>query len=242
MECQLTDFTDDYNELVDTHKDHSEDLQWIKDNLTDLEDRFRRYNLKFRGIPEVVCPPDRIQYLHQFFQALIPSLAPLDLTIDRAHRIFKPPHIPAEMPRNVLAGLHFYQAKDCILLGARNTPSFPEPYSSLVIYADISAATAQKRKEFGPVMKILQRKRITYKWGFPTKLFLPFQGKAIAFLHLKQGLKQLHNWGLALSPDAGSPCRALPGLGTYDWHVVNNTCEGNITKHEMSLLVSIVYY
>lgn len=49
----------------------------------------RRNNLKIRGIPETVSPAELTCYLQQLFKLLVPSLATVDLTIDRTHRIFK---------------------------------------------------------------------------------------------------------------------------------------------------------
>lgn len=116
--------------------------------------------------------------------------------IVRAHRIFKPPHIPAEKPCDLLASIHFFQAKE------KNTPICQE-YVDLpraILDRDIPAATAQKPKELAPIMATLRERNITYRWGFPTKLIVTFQGKSVTTYHLKQGLKQLQNWGLSPPP------------------------------------------
>lgn len=48
----MGEFASHFNELVDVHSEHEEDVEWIKAKLADLEDRSRWNNLKIRGIPE----------------------------------------------------------------------------------------------------------------------------------------------------------------------------------------------
>lgn len=73
--------------------------------MVDLKDRARRNNIEFRGIPESVKHPYLIHYIQSFFLKLLPQLTQADIAIDRAHRIAKPNHLPASVPRDVLAAL-----------------------------------------------------------------------------------------------------------------------------------------
>lgn len=95
LKHQLSNYATAYIELVDAHQHQAEEMQLITAKMADLEDRSRRNNLKIRGIPETVPPAELSSYLQQFFKLLVPSLTTLDFTIHRAHRIFKPAHIPA---------------------------------------------------------------------------------------------------------------------------------------------------
>lgn len=59
------------------------------------------------------------------------------------------------------------------------------------------------RRVFTPVTSVLQDRKITYKWGFPTKLLVTYQQQIIPILTPKDGYKQLTNWGfLPLPPIA----------------------------------------
>lgn len=150
--------------------------------------------------------------------------------IDRAHRIFKPPHIPADKPRDVLllTRSHFFQTRRFL---QHQNPCLPSqiPYGQLAIYS----AMAQKR-DLAPITKILQQHSIPYKWGFPIKLFfftrekfpikltITYQGKTTTILHLKQGLKRLHNWGLIPTPESGAPTQRAAKFVHGDWRAVTN--------------------
>lgn len=83
----------------------------MKDKLADLEDRSKRNNLKIRGIPETVKVTQLPQFVQDMFLALAPALSALELTVDRVHRVPKPPFLADDVPRGVLLRLHFYRAK-----------------------------------------------------------------------------------------------------------------------------------
>lgn len=86
IERQMKEFTHAYNEMVDSHADHTEKIQYLNAKVADMKERSRWNNIKFRGIPESIKNSDLVPYL------LILSLSPSDLLIDRAHRIFKLKH------------------------------------------------------------------------------------------------------------------------------------------------------
>lgn len=127
---------------VDAHQAQAEELQGITTKLADFEDHSHRKQPQNRGIPESISSAELTTYLQLFFRTLPPSLTDLDLIIIWAHMIFKPSYVSEDKPRDVFSFLHFYQAKECILLEARKAPTFSEPFTSLKIYADITAATA----------------------------------------------------------------------------------------------------
>ncbi|CAH2250625.1 Hypothetical predicted protein, partial [Pelobates cultripes] len=57
--------------------------------LADLEDRFRRNNLRLRGIPESVAVGDLQAFATSLFQNLCPDLPAQMLLLDRIHRVAK---------------------------------------------------------------------------------------------------------------------------------------------------------
>lgn len=103
-----------HNDMVDAHTAHFEDIAWLKSKVADLEDCSRHQNLKLRGIPESVQPSKLPHYVRDLFQATAPSLSPADLTMDRIHRIPKPPFLP-QVPRDVPLWMNYYQVKETIL-------------------------------------------------------------------------------------------------------------------------------
>lgn len=140
----------------------------------DLEDRSRRNNIKFRGIPEAVKPPDLTHYIQQlFFNSspncnLIEPTGSLNLTICQnqwrkmcwcALTFFKskrrswPP----------LAPLLSWQIPTLLFLSTLTSPLLPLR----------KGESSTKSPHFSG------DRNIAYKWGFPAKLMVNFQNQAI---------------------------------------------------------------
>lgn len=41
IESKMGEFTETFNNMVDAHNEHEEDIVWLKSKVTDLEDRSR---------------------------------------------------------------------------------------------------------------------------------------------------------------------------------------------------------
>ena len=204
IENKMTDFTDAHNELVDDHFALEEEVRQLKLKVSDLEDRSRRNNIKFRGIPENVKNNDLRIFLQKMFVDLIPSLQKQDLVIDRAHRLPKPSHITAKLPRDVIAKIHFFQTKDMLMHFARHHAPLPDPYAGIILYSDLSQATILARKNLNPITKILRNHKLIYRWGFPTKLSVEKDNMSHTIHTLEDGLKILKKWNL-LPNDESTP-------------------------------------
>lgn len=72
IEQHLSEATKAHNTVVHTQDDHSATIQMLRLKVADLEDRSRRNNIKIRGVPESLAPPEIVPYLHQLFRKLIP--------------------------------------------------------------------------------------------------------------------------------------------------------------------------
>lgn len=56
VEQKMGEFSEAHNGLVDAHGTLEEEMSALTAKLADLEDRNRRNNVKFRGVPESVSP------------------------------------------------------------------------------------------------------------------------------------------------------------------------------------------
>ncbi|CAH2304902.1 Hypothetical predicted protein [Pelobates cultripes] len=79
---------------------------------------------------------------------------------------------------------------------ASRTPGMPNEYSSIKIFADLSADTLQFRKSMAPITSTLREHNLNYRWGFPAKLLISHQGAIHAIMTLQQGAQKLGDWGL----------------------------------------------
>lgn len=64
-EHKIEDAFSAHNNLVDVYKEQQNDIQRMAAKLADMEDRSRRNNIKFRGIPESITTADLSGFIRQ---------------------------------------------------------------------------------------------------------------------------------------------------------------------------------
>ncbi|CAH2306906.1 Hypothetical predicted protein [Pelobates cultripes] len=134
---------------------------------------------------------------------LIPEIPTEMILLDRAHRVAKPKFLPAEAARDTLTHLHYYHVKEAILKAARNRTNLPAKYGHLQIYADLSAATLQRRREFKETTETLRDNKIPYRWGHPVRLIIQRNGTFTHVTTPEEGLRALKQWDLPVRKQHG---------------------------------------
>ena len=204
VEDRMGDFTIAHNELVDAHNDTEGEIQAMRDKLADLEDRSRRNNIKLRGVEESVSPSELRHYVQEFIAAILPEVPSSEVIVDRAHRLPKPKFLPEKVPRDVIARVHFFHIKDDLMRFSRKNQPLPAPYSNISVYSDLSQHTMMARKNLSSITKLLQNSKITYSWGFPTKLLITRDNRTFAIRNVEEGIDLAKKWNL-LPEDAQDP-------------------------------------
>lgn len=200
IEQGMTDCSTTVNDIIDAVDDIKGEQEWVRAKLADLEDRSRRNNVKLRGVPETVPPGDLPKYAKDLIHTIIPDAAPRDIIIDRIHRIAKPSHLAASVPRDVLMRIHFFHIKEKMMSEARSKGPLPRPYDGIQIFPDLSKYTLQQRRKLNPITKGLSNHKIQYKWRYPATLLIAKNGTTHVVSDLMKGLRLLHDWGIILEP------------------------------------------
>ncbi len=94
--------------------EHTGRLDALEQQVTDLQDRSRRSNLRLLGLPEGAEKDDPIGFLRW-----IPSLAGRDIEIERAHRVYSRASMDHSKPRVFLFKLLRYNDRNLIFNEAR---------------------------------------------------------------------------------------------------------------------------
>lgn len=161
--------------------------------IEDLENRSRRYNFRVRGLPESIN--DLEEVVHDLMKDLIPDFATHQLELDRVHRALTAPR-PDGLPRDVIVKPHFYRVKEKIMLEARNKSDISLQGNKVQIFADISQATIQKRRQLKPLLTHLINHQIKYRWSFPFRLSFTYRGKSHSFASFQSGEELLLELGI----------------------------------------------
>lgn len=111
---------------------------------------------KFRGIAQSVPANDLPGYLHCLLKTLLPAAKDYELIINRAHPHPKPMFLPSEVPRDILAWIHFFHIKELAMNAARKQPTLPGKFKGIVLYADLSQHTIHARRLLLPITRALR--------------------------------------------------------------------------------------
>ncbi|CAH2319226.1 Hypothetical predicted protein [Pelobates cultripes] len=185
-----------HNKVVDKIQKLSEKNETLKLKVADRDDRSRRQNVRFRGIHDDVSHEALPAYILSICKSLVPGLPDSAWAYDHMHRLPRPARLSSEVPKDIIVRFHYYAYKESLLAAARKLPTLPDPHQQVTLFADLSAATMAKRKEFVTITKTLRNNNVAHRWGYPTKLITWHQGKTQVFTDPKEGLKLLTDWGI----------------------------------------------
>lgn len=147
-----------------------EQLAEVQLHAEDLENRSRRQNIRFRGIPEATGPENLIETVRALIHTILDGALPASLEFDRVHRALGPKHTDMERPRDVLCRLHRYSHKEQIMRAARLKGPVDFDGAQISVYPDVSRATLLRRAMLKPLLERISRAGLSYRWGFPIQL------------------------------------------------------------------------
>lgn len=98
------------NSLNTLHKENNK----LKSKLNDLESRSCHNNIRLIGIPEGVEKGRQTEFVAELIKQLFADFSDPPV-IDRAHRVPQPKPEEGARPRAIIARIHYYQDKECIL-------------------------------------------------------------------------------------------------------------------------------
>lgn len=108
----MVDLATSHNLLIDSHNTLEEEVRRLVTEVLDLEERSRRNNIRIRRFPESIAPDQLNVFLTDQLALTLLHCSIQDLTINKIHRIPKPQHLPSQIPRNMIARIHFFQVKE----------------------------------------------------------------------------------------------------------------------------------
>lgn len=196
LESKMADLYSAHNDLVDTFAYQESEIQHLQNKIPGLEDRSRWNNINFRGILESIPPVELTNFLQRLIKTLIPTPSNIKLCIDRAPQIPKPKFLPDTAPRDTLARIPYFYIKKRAMVATKQNLIVPDKFTGILLYVDISQQTKLNQKKLSPLTKDLWNNNIPYKWGFPTKQIVRWNGKTVPIYSVEKGIQLLKQWQL----------------------------------------------
>lgn len=163
----------------------------MHEKCMDLENRSRRQNLRFVGIPEGVEAGNPNRFIKDLLLEIFggDDLGDSSITVDRAHRTLAPKPKQGERPRGIIARFHYFSDKEKILKLSRNKGRLYYKGSPVHIFPDLSPEVAKLRAAFNPVKAKLRAAGINYSLFYPAKLAITLDGIRYTFEHPRDAEK-----------------------------------------------------
>lgn len=223
VEQKMGEFSKPHNRLVDAHNHLEDNLSSLVAKLADLEDRNRRNNMKFRGVPESVPPSELVLFVQQLIKSVLPSVTTHDLTIDRAHRLPEPKGLPESAPRDIIARIQFFHIKEDLMQITGKLKQQPEPFHKVKLFVDPSQYTIQACKRLALITLVLRQHNVMYRSGFPTNIINTRNGVTHIAKTLEEWTSVLKILGIDLPSSPASSSRPTKAKVAKDWSLVKGS-------------------
>lgn len=144
-------------------------------------------------------------------KATLPDFPLEDLLIDRIHRLPKPKHIPAHLPRDTIARIHFFHTTEKLMAAFRHADQLSDHLQMLSLFTDLSAHTTQQCRQLATITKTLRNHHISYQWRYPAKLIIIKDDRFFMIKFLDEGFRLLRDWQI-LDPETSTMDGSAPLL------------------------------
>lgn len=146
-------------------------LAMILAKQDDMENRLRRCNLRFVGIPEGLEGSDPPSFLENL---LVTTFGRAEFStmfvVERAHRLAAKPPPQGAPPRTFIAKMLNFRDRDTVLRLTRLKGNLPFKNSEIKVFPDFSAEVQKKRAHFTEAKRQLSIHHYSYAMLFPARL------------------------------------------------------------------------
>ncbi|KAJ1191597.1 hypothetical protein NDU88_000913 [Pleurodeles waltl] len=192
MEQRVSDLEDVESRTESTTSQIQSELEDLQLKLDEVENRSRRSNLRFVGVPEgIEAASSVINVISDLINKFVlpdRDRAGGDLSIMRAHRVPFTRSINSKFPRTILVNFRDFRIKEQILPQARTMRVFKsDDKFTFRVFADMSAEAARRRRKY--VGLIDSFKRLGAPAGIVqlAKLKVLHKGQAKVFQNVQEG-------------------------------------------------------
>lgn len=170
-EARISSVEDILHPLQHTMEDMQRQIQQLHSHQDDLENRSRRCNLRFIGLPERIEGKDPAEYLENLLITTYGREAfSVMFAVERAHRIPAKPPPTGAPPRTLIAKFLNLKDRDKIMRLTREKGNMRLENGHVAVYLDFSSEVQRKRSQFQDAKRRLRVLHLKYAMLFPARL------------------------------------------------------------------------
>lgn len=171
--------------------------QSMQAQLTDLEARSRRNNIRIHGIPEGSEGEYIQDYVEKFIRSQL-SLSEPRLGIQRCHRSLgsRPPE--GSSPRSIVIYFQEYKTKETVLRAAWKKREITVEGKRVFFEQDFPTEILKKRKAYAGIRKILKENGLRFQTLYPAKLKVFFSTGPVFYNDAAEATDDLKKRGYTL--------------------------------------------
>ena len=177
--------------MVEINESERKKEKWIKrneDNLRELQDNIKRYNIQIIGVPEEEDKKkDHEKILEEIIVENFPKMGKEIITqVQVTQRV---PNPRQNTPRHILIKLTKIKHKEQILKASREKQQITHKGMPIRITADLSIETLQARREWQDILKVMKENNLQPRLLHLARIPFKYEGEIKSFTD-KQKLRE----------------------------------------------------
>ena len=162
-----------------------------EDNLRDLQDNIKRYNIRIIGVPEAEDKKkDHEKILEEIIVENFPKMGKEIITqVQETQRVPNRINPRRNTPRHILIKLTKMKHKEQILKAAREKQQITHKGIPIRRTADLSIETLQARREWQDILKVMKDNNLQPRLVYPARISFKYEGE-IKSITDKQKLRE----------------------------------------------------
>ncbi|ELR60913.1 hypothetical protein M91_01210, partial [Bos mutus] len=160
-EDRISELEDRMVEINESERIKEKRIKRNEDNLRDLQDNIKCYNIRIIGVPEEDKKKDHAKILEEIMYTLFVFPGKEIITqVQETQRVPNRINPRRNTPRHILIKLTKIKHKDQILKAAREKQQITHKGIPIRIAADLSIETLQARREWQDILKVMKENNL----------------------------------------------------------------------------------
>ena len=189
-EDRISELEDRMVEINESERIKEKRIKRNEDNLRDLQDNIKCYNIQIIGVPEEEDKKKDHEKILEIIVENFPKMGKEIITqVQETQRVPNRINPRRNTPRHILIKLTKIKHKEQILKAAREKQQITHKGIPIRITADLSIETLQARREWQDILKVMKENNLQPRLLYPARISFKYEREIKSFSD-KQKLRE----------------------------------------------------